>query len=227
MHPEQEFGWGRGKENARRLGYDGEWLERLPEVIWESSVAVGNPFSVGPVHPGETVIDFGCGAGADVCVAALLVGHRGRVIGVDVTPAMVEKARANAALAGFSNVEIVEADIADLSCPDSCADVVLSNGAISLSQRKACVLKEALRVLKSGGRLQIADIVRDNDEAQPTSEPQGTSGSWANCVTGTLAPQCFQEMLSKAGFEQVSFFGLTRYRTSAVTAGGTFRARKA
>jgi arsenite methyltransferase len=92
LHSEQEFGWGRGKENARGLGYDGEWLERLPEVIWESSAAVGNPFSIGPIRPGETVIDLGCGAGADVCVAALLVGPRGHVIGVDVTPAMVEKA---------------------------------------------------------------------------------------------------------------------------------------
>ena len=94
LHPEQEFGWGRGKENARRLGYDDEWLKRLPEVIWESSAAVGNPFSIGPIHPGETVIDLGCGAGTDVCIATRLVGPSGHVVGVDMTLAMVKKARA-------------------------------------------------------------------------------------------------------------------------------------
>jgi SAM-dependent methyltransferase len=95
LHPEKDFGWGKGVDNVRALGYDAAWLERLPLAVWESSSAVGNPFSVGPIHLGETVVDLGCGAGADVCVAALLVGSRGRVMGVDVTPAMVEKARAN------------------------------------------------------------------------------------------------------------------------------------
>src|SRR5205823_6495168 len=102
----------KGMENARLLGYDRGWLERLPAAVWESAAAVGNPFGLGPIHPGETVVDLGCGAGADVCVAALLVGRRGRVIGLDVTPAMVEKARANAKLAGLPNVEICEADMA-------------------------------------------------------------------------------------------------------------------
>jgi ubiquinone/menaquinone biosynthesis C-methylase UbiE len=148
LHPEKDFGWARGKENARALGYDKTWLERLPAAVWESSAAVGNPFAIGPIYPGETVIDLGCGAGADVCVTSLLVGPSGRVIGVDLTPAMVEKARANTRLAGFSNVEIIEADIADIPAPDAFADVVLSNGAINLSPHKPCVLKEAFRVLK-------------------------------------------------------------------------------
>jgi arsenite methyltransferase len=101
LHPERDFGWGKGVDNARALGYDPAWLARLPLAVWESSAAVGNPFSIGPIHPGEMVVDLGCGAGADVCVAALLVGSRGRVIGVDVTSAMVEKARANITLAGL------------------------------------------------------------------------------------------------------------------------------
>lgn len=136
LHPEKGFAWGKGKENARALGYDETWLELLPEAVWESTAAVGNPFAIGSIDAGETVLDLGCGAGADVCVAALLVGPRGRVIGVDFTPAMVEKARANSKLAGLSNVTMHEADIANLPLPDAYVDVVISHGAINLSPHK-------------------------------------------------------------------------------------------
>lgn len=226
QNPTKDFGWGKGKENARALGYDPVWLERLPDAVWAAAAAVGNPFSLGPIHAGEIVVDCGCGAGADVCVAALLVGPQGRVIGVDVTPAMVEKARANAALAGLRNVEIFEADIGELPLPDACADVVISNGAINLSPRKACVLKEVFRVLNPGGRLYIADMVRE--AAASTAEACGeTAGvSWANCVTGTLAPACFVQMLTDAGFADAEFLRTTNYRTSPETIGATFRARK-
>jgi len=226
LNPAKEFGWGKGKDNARALGYDPAWLARLPDAVWESSAAVGNPFALGPIRPGDTVVDLGCGAGADVCVAALLVGPRGRVIGVDLTPAMVEKARANAALAGFTNIEIIEADIADFPAPDACADIVLSNGAINLSAHKPCVLKEALRVLKAGGRFYIADMVRDTTAAHSESDTEKSEGSWANCVAGTLAPACFVEMLAEAGFTNAEFLRTTDYRTSPETIGATFRAQK-
>lgn len=149
QRPDQNFGWGKGKDNARVLGYDPAWLQRVPAAVWESAAAVGNPFSLGPIRAGETVIDLGSGAGADVCVAALLVGETGRVIGVDFTAAMAEKARANAILAGLHNVTIHEADIAELPLPDARADVVISNGSINLSPRKACAVKEAFRVSSS------------------------------------------------------------------------------
>jgi arsenite methyltransferase len=225
-HPEKEFGWGRGKDNARVLGYDETWLESLPAAVWESSAAVGNPLSIGPILPGETVIDLGCGAGADVCIAAVLVGAHGHVIGVDLTSAMVTKARNNAQLAGLHNVTIYEADMAEVPLPDAFADVLISNGSINLSTRKACVLKEAGRVLKIGGRLYIADMVRDNtsEHAQCGSE---NAGSWANCVAGTLSSDSVVEILQQAGFADIQLVGTTGYRTSPETIGALFRARRA
>jgi arsenite methyltransferase len=168
LHPEKDFAWGKGQENARHLGYEQCWLERFSAAVWESAAAVGNPFSLGPIHPGETVLDFGCGAGADLCIAALLVGPTGRVIGFDLTPAMVQKARANAVRAGFANVIVYEADIAKVPLPDVCADIVISNGAINLLPDKTCALREAFRVLKLGGRIHIADMIRD--ESAPRCE---------------------------------------------------------
>jgi arsenite methyltransferase len=226
LHPEKDFGWGKGVDNVRALGYDAAWLERLPLAVWESSSAVGNPFSVGPIHLGETVVDLGCGAGADVCVAALLVGSRGRVMGVDVTPAMVEKARANITLASLRNAEIFEADITELPIPNAWADVIISNGVINLSPHKACVLKEAHRVLKASGRLYIADMVRDTTAPQSQCDTGSPEGSWANCVAGTLNPECFLRMLEAVGFANVVMVGTTGYRTSPETIGALFRAQK-
>ena len=117
LHPEKDFGWGKGKENARALGYNHDWLERLPDTVWKSSSAVGNPFACGPIHFGETVIDLGCGAGANVNVAALLVSPGGSVIGVDVTPAMVRKARANTVRAGLANVRNTKPTWPTCLCP--------------------------------------------------------------------------------------------------------------
>jgi arsenite methyltransferase len=224
LHPEKEFGWNKGRGNARALGYDERWLELLPAAVWESAAAVGNPFVIGSIEPGETVLDLGCGSGADACVAALLVGPNGRVIGIDFTPAMVEKARANSQLAGLPNITIHEADIGDLPLSKACIDIVISNGAINLSPHKLCVLKEAFRVLKAGGRLYIADMVRDEASSQPG--PESSARSWANCVAGTVSPGSFLETLSEAGFEEAAFLGTTGYRTSPDTIGATFRARK-
>lgn len=111
LRPGKDFGWGKGKENARSLGYQTQWLEQLPAVAWESAAAVGNPFSLGPIRPGETVVDLGCGAGTDLCVAALLIGSQGRAYGIDITPAMVAKAKETASLlgkaAGFGDAEMI------------------------------------------------------------------------------------------------------------------------
>lgn len=223
LHPEQDFGWGKGKENARSLGYHKQWLDRLPDDVWESAAAVGNPFSLGPIQRGETVLDLGCGAGADVCVAAILVGGQGQVVGIDITSAMVEKAIANVMEAGFANVHIHQADISELPLDDVFVDVVISNGSLNLSPAKSCVLKEAFRVLNPSGRLQIADMIRSGENQ---SCDANTDDSWADCVAGTLAPECLVKMIEEAGFVNVRMGDTTEYRTSQCTVGALFYAEK-
>ena len=224
QHPEKDFNWGKGKENARRLGYPEEWLGRLPDIVWESAAAVGNPFSLGPIHAGETVIDMGCGAGADACIAAILVGKEGKVIGIDCTPAMITKASENADASGLPQVVFQEAEMTELPLPDCSADAIISNGAINLAEDKDTVLAEAYRVLRPGGRLQIADMVR-----KPSTEESAccsSKESWADCVSGTLEPNAFVSMLTRAGFIDVELVGLTDYQTAANTKGALFRAIK-
>ena len=222
--PEKDFGWGNGKENASTLGYADEWLNRLPDIVWESAAAVGNPFSLGPIHAGETVIDIGCGAGADACIAAILVGKEGKVFGIDCTPAMITKASENANAAGLHQVIFHEAEMTELPLPDCTADAVISNGAINLAADKDAVLTEAYRVLRPGGRLQIADMVRNTS----TRDSACCSGeeSWADCVSGTLDPNTFLSMLAKAGFVDAELAGFTGYRTATSTTGALFKAIK-
>lgn len=223
QHPEKDFGWGKGKENARLLGYDPVWLQALPDKVWASAAAVGNPFGLGRIREGETVVDLGCGAGADLCIAALLVGASGRVIGIDVTPAMVERARKSATLVGVSHVEVHEADMTAVPVGDGSADVVIANGSINLSARKECVLQEIFRVLRPGGRLQFADMVRDCS-IQENNDSSGDS--WANCVAGALAPERLLDLLRKTGFENAEIVSFTGYRTAPTTIGALIRAKK-
>lgn len=224
LQPDRDFGWGKGKDNARRLGYDPAWLERLPDPVWESAAAVGNPFSMGAIHPGETVVDLGCGAGTDLCIASLLVGAAGRVIGADVTPAMVDKARANAKLAGLSNIEVHQCDMARLPLPAACAHVVISNGSINLALDKAAVFNEAYRILCPGGRFQSADMVRSVGSC--ATAQAGAETSWADCVSGTLPAEELLSLLRKVGFRDVTLVGLTDYKTSPTTIGAMFHALK-
>lgn len=224
QHPENDFGWGTGKENARALGYAEEWLGRLPDIVWESAAAVGNPFSLGPVHAGETVVDMGCGAGADACIAAILVGKEGKVFGIDCTPAMIKKASENADASGLPQVVFQEAEMTELPLPDCAADAIISNGAINLAEDKDAVLAEAYRVLRPGGRLQIADMVRNTSAGESTCN--STKESWADCISGTLEPGAFLSMLTRAGFTDVELVGLTDYQTAANTKGALFKAIK-
>jgi SAM-dependent methyltransferase len=158
-HPEKGFHFHTGRPLARMLEYADEWLIGIPEASIESFAGTGNPFSLGELHPGEWVVDVGCGAGIDSLIAAKKVGSEGRVIGVDMTPAMLEKARRAAREMGLANVEFREGYAEALPVEDGWADVVISNGVLNLMPDKAAVLEEMSRVLKAGGRLQIGDIL--------------------------------------------------------------------
>ena len=157
--PLKGFHFHTGRFLAARLGYPAERVDPLPEPVVESFAGVGNPFSWGDLNPGETVVDLGAGAGFDALQAAAMVGPAGRVTGVDMTPAMVEKARRNARLLGLGNAEFREGYLEALPVEDGTVDVVISNGVINLCPDKAAVLAQAHRALKPGGRLQVADIV--------------------------------------------------------------------
>ena len=157
--PDQGFHFHTGRPLARILGYDEQWLEGIPETSIASFAGTGNPFSMGALSPGEHVVDVGCGAGIDSLIAARMVGEDGRVIAVDMTPAMLARARASAASAGVANVEFREGLAEALPVPDGWADVVISNGVVNLFPDKLAGLGEMARVLKPGGRLQIGDIL--------------------------------------------------------------------
>ena len=143
------------------LGYEDQWLAGIPESAIESFAGTGNPFSLGEIKPGDHVVDVGSGAGIDSLIAAGMVAENGKVIGVDMTPAMLDKSRSAAAEAGLSNVEFKFGYAEDLPVPDAWADVVISNGVLNLVPDKPAALREFARVLNSTGRLQIGDIAVD------------------------------------------------------------------
>jgi arsenite methyltransferase len=158
-NPEQGFHFHTGHPLARLLGYDGACLDGIPEGALASFAGTGNPFRLGTLLPGERVVDVGCGAGFDSLIAARMVGAEGEVVGVDMTPAMLAKAREGAAEANSANVTFREGYAEALPVPDGWADVVISNGVLNLIPDKAAALAEMARVLKPGGRAQIADIL--------------------------------------------------------------------
>ncbi|MFC1890494.1 methyltransferase domain-containing protein, partial [Thermodesulfobacteriota bacterium] len=157
--PERGYHFHTGRPLAAILGYREEWLEDVPEETILSFAGTGNPFSTGTIQAGEHVLDVGCGAGIDSFIAAGMVGPGGRVIAVDMTPAMLDRANKSAAQTGLDNVEFRKGFGEDLPAESGWADVVISNGVLNLMPDKASALLEMARVLKPGGRLQIADIL--------------------------------------------------------------------
>jgi arsenite methyltransferase len=155
----QEFIFPTGRRWAQELGYPEPELSRVPDATVESFAGVANHWTLGRIEPGSVVLDLGCGAGTDLLIAAQMTGPGGRAIGVDMTPGMLQHARASADVMGLANVELLEALIEGLPVDDASIDVVISNGVIDLVPDKDAVFDEIDRVLRPSGRLQIADVV--------------------------------------------------------------------
>jgi arsenite methyltransferase len=168
--PDEEFIFPTGRAWAGDLGYPQPELSRVPNRSVESFAGVANPFALGRIEPGATVLDLGCGAGTDLLIAAQMVGDGGRAVGIDMTPAMLERARASAAEMGLPNVELHEGLIETLPLDDESVDVVISNGVIDLVPDKAAVFGEIDRVLRPGGRLQIADVIVHTEVSEDARE---------------------------------------------------------
>lgn len=159
VEPERGFHFHTGRPLAKMLRYKEDWLVGIPESAIESFAGTGNPFSIRKLQAGEKVVDIGSGAGLDSLIAAKMTAPEGKVIGVDMTPAMLDKAQAAAEAAGIRNVEFRQGFAEELPVEDGWADVVISNGVFNLVPDKSAALKEMARVLKPGGRLQIGDIM--------------------------------------------------------------------
>ncbi len=157
--PDQGFHFHTGRTLTKIVGYRDEWLEGVPESAIEAFAGTGNPFAMGELASGERVVDIGSGGGIDSLIAAGMVGAEGAVVGVDMTVSMLERARGAAAEAGRDNVEFREAYMEELPVEEGWADVVISNGVLNLTPDKPATLAEIGRVLRPGGRLQIADIL--------------------------------------------------------------------
>lgn len=166
LDPGRGFHFHTGRPLAAIVGYAEEWLEGIPESAIESFAGTGNPFALGALASGERVVDVGSGGGIDSLIAARMVGPEGRVVGVDMTPAMLERARRAAAEAGVENVEFREGLMEELPVEDGWAEVVISNGVLNLTPDKGRALGEMNRVLRPGGRLQIGDILVEREVSE-------------------------------------------------------------
>ncbi|HWO88105.1 MAG TPA: arsenite methyltransferase [Gemmatimonadales bacterium] len=205
----------RAAEIATEIGYSAEELRSVPEGS-NLGLGCGAPLRHAALAPGEVVLDLGSGAGMDAFLAVREVGPEGRVIGVDMTPDMIEKARANAVQAGAPNVEFRLGEIEHLPVADSSVDVVISNCVVNLSPDKPQVFREAYRALRSGGRLVISDIVVTGELPD---ESRASVEAYVGCVAGALKKEEYLDAIRLAGFEAVEVVEERSYGTSEVFGG--------
>ena len=177
---------------------DTEWL---PEDVTGLSLGCGDPITLANLEPGQVVLDLGSGGGIDCFMAARQVGPTGHVIGVDMTPSMLEKANRNKAKVGLDNVEFRQGHIEDLPVESETVDVVISNCVINLSPDKAAVFRESFRVLKPGGKIAVSDIVT---QGRFTPEQRADMAQWTGCITGAEDAADYVAAISAAGFTQIS-----------------------
>jgi arsenite methyltransferase len=211
-------------EDAGMFGaslYAGSGESGAPEAAISASLGCGVPTAVADLHDGETVLDLGSGAGADVLISARRVGPTGRAIGLDMTDEMLELARANAAEAGLENVGFVKGYLEDMPLDDETVDVVISNCVINLSGDKPRVIQEAARVLRPGGRFAVSDVIADPDMDGQT---RADMAAWTGCIAGALTETEFRSALQSAGFGEIEITETHRVHEHAGSA--IIRARK-
>jgi arsenite methyltransferase len=195
--------------------YDPETAAGAPQAAVDASLGCGVPTAVADLHEGETVLDLGSGAGADVLISARRVGATGRAIGLDMTDEMLDLARANARQAGVQNVEFRKGYLEEMPLDDASVDVVISNCVISLSADKPRVFREAARVLRPGGRFAVSDVIADEDMDDAT---RADMQAWTGCVAGALTQHEFAAALADAGFVDVEVRPTHRVHEHAASA---------
>jgi len=180
--------------------YDQSSRDEVPDSALNASLGCGVPTAVADLRDGETVLDLGCGAGADVLLSARRVAPTGKAIGLDMTDEMLDLARANALEAGVTNVEFVKGYLEDMPLPDASVDVVISNCVVNLSGDKPKTIAEAVRVLRPGGRFAISDVIADPDMNEQT---KANLAAWTGCIAGALTATEFRTILTNAGFDEI------------------------
>jgi SAM-dependent methyltransferase len=213
--PSRRYHFPTGRDACRFVGYPDGMLDVIPATALESFAGVGFPFRAGVVRRGDTVLDLGAGSGTDTLIAANLVGPQGRVYALDFTPAMISKLRRNIAQAGVSNVEVIEGNAEAIPLPDASIDVATSNGVLNLVPDKPKAIAEIFRVLRLGGRVQIADIV--------ISRPVGKSALsdpslWAECVVGASIEEDYLDLFRMTGFAEVTVLRRHDYFSGSASA---------
>lgn len=192
---------------ALKIGYTEDDLNLLPEEVI-MGLGCGNPVALAGIKEGETVLDLGSGGGIDVFLAARRVGPKGKVIGVDMTEEMINKAKTVASKYGYNNVEFRLGEIENLPVDNESVDIIVSNCVINLSPDKEMVFREAYRVLKHGGRMMISDLVTEGELPESLRK---SFDAWADCVAGALEKNEYLRIIRKAGFKDVKIVSETPY----------------
>lgn len=187
--------------NIGTKGYAAEAIEALPTEVTSISLGCGDPVTLASLQPGQSVVDLGSGGGIDCFLAAEKVGPSGKVIGIDMTKEMIERARTNQVKLGVENVEFRQGEIENLPVEDNSVDVIISNCVINLSTDKPKVLKEAFRVLKPGGKFAVSDIVTDGHLPEEIIK---NLSAWASCLGGALNVGDFNRLLEESGFVDIT-----------------------
>ncbi len=205
---------------SRNIGYTGEELKSVPEGA-NLGLGCGNPIALASLREGETVLDLGAGAGFDCFLAANKVGEKGRVVGIDMTPEMIEKARENAEKGNYENVEFRLGEIENIPAADNSVDVVVSNCVINLSPEKKRVFEEAFRVLKPGGRLMISDIVLLKELPEII---KNSIEAYIGCISGAIMKDEYIEAIKEAGFREVRVIDETSFPVECIVNDPTAKA---